>query len=48
MRTGKTPSGYQLNPELMPWKEYAGLTDDELQATWLYLQSLPELPQYTE
>jgi mono/diheme cytochrome c family protein len=48
LRTGKTPSGYQLNPELMPWKEYAGLTDDELQATWLYLQSLPELPQYTE
>jgi mono/diheme cytochrome c family protein len=48
MRTGQTPSGYQLNPELMPWKEYAGLTDTERKAIWLYLRSLPELPQYTE
>lgn len=48
VRAGKTPSGYQLNPELMPWKEIGGLTDDELKAIHLYLQSLPKLPQYTE
>jgi hypothetical protein len=41
---GLAPSGHQLNPKLMPWKMYRNLTDEELQATWLYLQSLPKLP----
>ena len=48
IRTGVTPSGHQLKPELMPWNEIGGLNDDELKAIWLYLQSLPKLPQYTE
>ncbi|HJS18871.1 MAG TPA: cytochrome c [Anaerolineales bacterium] len=48
MRTGKTPSGHQLDPEFMPWENYSLFYDDELKAIWLYLQSLPELPQYTE
>jgi mono/diheme cytochrome c family protein len=48
IRTGTTPGGYQLNPDLMPWKDYAKFYDEELQATWLYLQSLPKLPQYAE
>ncbi|HEX5840645.1 MAG TPA: c-type cytochrome [Anaerolineales bacterium] len=48
IRTGVTPGGHPLDPELMPWQEYAKLHDDELRAVWLYLQSLPELPQYTE
>ena len=48
MRTGVTPSGHQLDPEFMPWKVYAKFYDEELQAIWLYLQSLPKLPQYTE
>jgi mono/diheme cytochrome c family protein len=45
IRTGITPSGHQLNPDLMPWKEYSRLTDDELKAIWLYLQSLPRREQ---
>lgn len=48
LRNGKTPGGYELNPELMPWKDYGKFYDEELQAIWLYLQSIPELPQYTE
>ncbi|MFQ5433332.1 MAG: cytochrome c4 [Anaerolineae bacterium] len=36
MRMGKTPDGRQLN-EAMPWKFYGGMTDEELQAIWLYL-----------
>ncbi|MGZ9223126.1 MAG: c-type cytochrome, partial [Anaerolineales bacterium] len=48
IRSGVTPSGHQLNPDLMPIKEVGNLTDDELKAIWLYLQSLPKLPQYTE
>lgn len=48
IRTGATPSGHELNPERMPWKDYRFMTDDELKAIYLYLQSLPKLPQYTE
>jgi mono/diheme cytochrome c family protein len=48
IRTGTTPSGHQLDPLFMPWKDYAKLHDDELRAVWLYLQSLPSLPQYVE
>lgn len=40
MRSGQTPDGRQLNPE-MPWPYYAGMTDQELEAIWSYLQSLP-------
>lgn len=48
IRTGETPSGHQLDPEFMPWKDYRLLYDDELKAIFIYLQSLPKLPQYTE
>ena len=48
IRTGVTPSGHGLDPEFMPWKEYGKFYDDELKAIWLYLQSVPSLPQYTE
>ncbi|HZM22035.1 MAG TPA: cytochrome c [Anaerolineales bacterium] len=44
LRTGVTPGGHQLN-ERMPWKYFGQMTDDELRAVWLYLQSLPALPQ---
>ena len=47
LRTGVTPSGHQLN-ENMPWQDYRKFYDDELKAIWLYLQSLPKLPQYTK
>ncbi len=44
LRTGVTPGGYPLNDE-MPWQSYSQMTDDELKALWLYLQSLPALQQ---
>jgi mono/diheme cytochrome c family protein len=48
IRTGTTPGGHELDPKLMPWNEFSNLHDYELQAIWLYLQSLPKLPQYSE
>jgi hypothetical protein len=48
MTTGKTPSGHELDPFFMPWNYYRTFYDYELQAIWMYLQSLPGLPQYTE
>jgi mono/diheme cytochrome c family protein len=44
LRTGVTPGGHQLN-DFMPWKYIGQMTDDELRAVWLYLQSLPALEQ---
>jgi mono/diheme cytochrome c family protein len=44
LRTGVTPSGHQLS-ERMPWKYFGQMTNDELKAVWIYLQSLPALPQ---
>ena len=44
MRTGVTPGGKQLRSE-MPWKYLGQMTDDEMKAVWMYLQSLPALPQ---
>jgi mono/diheme cytochrome c family protein len=43
IRTGRTPTGggRALNPEFMPWPIYARMSDDELEAIWLYVQSLP-------
>jgi mono/diheme cytochrome c family protein len=48
IRTGITPNGHQLDPEFMPWKDYAKFYDDELKGIWLYLQSRRKLPQYIE
>lgn len=48
IRTGVAPSGHELNPDHMPWKEYRLMSDDELKAIYMYLQSLPKLEQYTE
>jgi len=39
IRTGTTPSGRKLNPENMPWPSYGKMTDDELEAIRLYIQS---------
>ena len=38
LRTGATPSGHPLT-DFMPWKEFRNMTDDQLKAIWLYLQS---------
>ena len=48
IRTGITPSGHQLDPEFMPWKDYGKFYDDELKAIYAYLKTVPSLPQYTE
>lgn len=51
LRTGVTPSGHQLGdcpncgPDSMPWKYLGQMTDDELKALWMYLQSLPAMEQ---
>jgi cytochrome c553 len=44
LRTGVTPGGKQLK-DAMPWKYFGHMTDEELKAVWLYLQSLPALEQ---
>jgi len=41
IRTGVTPYGKSLNPEWMPWDILAKMTDEEMAALWLYLQTLP-------
>ena len=41
MRSGMTPEGTLLDPRFMPWNRFNQMTDDELDAIWLYLQSLP-------
>lgn len=46
IRTGKRPDGSALR-EPMPWKTVANLTDEELHAVWLYLQSMPPRPYGT-
>ena len=46
IRTGFTPEGRQLNSKEMPWPTYSMMTDEELQAVWLFLQELP--PQQSE
>jgi cytochrome c553 len=40
LRTGKRPGGASLN-EFMPWPYVGRMTDAELHAVWLYLQSVP-------
>lgn len=41
MRTGQTPGGIELRKQYMPWTSYRHMTDDELRAVRVYLQSLP-------
>jgi len=39
LRTGTRPDGTVINP-FMPWRATRLMTDDEIQAVWLYLRSL--------
>ena len=48
LREGITPGGHQLNPVFMPWQGLGKMTDDELSAVWLYLQSQPKLQSTTQ
>ena len=41
LRTGVTPRGNQFDTKYMPWKVLGQMTDDEMEAVWLYLKSLP-------
>ena len=43
LRTGVKPSGIALTGA-MPWQDYGRMTDDELTAIFLYLQTLPPAP----
>jgi cytochrome c553 len=40
VRTGQTPTR-PLNGELMPWPAFSQLTDAEIEALWLYINSVP-------
>lgn len=42
LRTGKTPLNKELRAQYMPWNSYKFMSDDELRAVWMYLQSLPK------
>lgn len=42
LRTGRTPEGKRLDPEMMPWDIFAAMSDEEIEAIWLYLQSIPD------
>jgi hypothetical protein len=44
LRRGITPSGDVLSLD-MPWLYYGRMSDEELKALWIYLQSLPALAQ---
>lgn len=41
LRSGVTPEGKVLDPQVMPWPITAQMTDVEIEALWLYLRSLP-------
>jgi len=41
LHTGVRPDGEELDPELMPVETLGKLSDDEMKALWLFLQSLP-------
>lgn len=41
IREGELPDGTYIPQSLMPWMAIGQLTDDELHAIWVYLQSLP-------
>jgi mono/diheme cytochrome c family protein len=41
LRTGTNPAGRKLDPDWMPWKAAAEMTDDEISAVWMYLKSMP-------
>lgn len=44
IRTGQRPDGTTIDPTKMPWPAFQHLTDEEISALWLYLQSVPAKP----
>lgn len=45
LRTGTRPDGSPIDPETMPWPASGRMTDDEIAAVWLYLRSIPAVPE---
>ena len=43
MHTGLTPLGKEINGKFMPWKEVGQYDQDQLEAIYAYLMSLPKL-----
>lgn len=43
MTEGKRPDGTELSV-VMPWKAYAGMSEDDLTALWLYLETVEPKP----
>lgn len=43
MRTGVTPFGKELDKKFMPWESIGNYDDDQLQAIYTYLMSLPKM-----
>jgi len=48
MRFGLKPDGTQLDGEKMPWPSFQNMNDIELEALWLFLQSLPPVESKVE
>jgi mono/diheme cytochrome c family protein len=44
LREGQRPDGTAVDPTKMPWPAFKHLTDEEITALWLYLQSVPAKP----
>lgn len=44
LREGKRPDGTDIGLA-MPWMNFRHMTDDEIKALWLYLQSVPARPE---
>lgn len=45
LREGRRPGGESISPTQMPWPALARMTDDEIGAIWLYLQTVPPRPE---
>jgi mono/diheme cytochrome c family protein len=41
IRSGVDPTGYQINPTVMPWRQFGRASDEDLRALYAYLVSLP-------
>ncbi|MEL6273412.1 MAG: c-type cytochrome, partial [Chloroflexota bacterium] len=44
IRNGIKPDGSVIDPQFMPWNSLGQMTDTEIEALYLYLQSLDPLP----
>lgn len=45
LRNGRTPSGHRIDPVQMPWPTLGRMSDDEIGAVFMFLQSLPPVPE---